>query len=240
MAAKRWFNDPKFIARLAIAFKGLPFKTEWIEMCDIEATMKKLGAEATTTKRDGSPKYTLPTIFDDTTRKFVSESMKISEYLEATYPDKPSLFPFGAHAPIHLFNAYVIPTAIEPAYFVFTSGTLSKLNPPTVEYLRKTLEPVFNKKLEEMTPQGETRAAQLAAAKEGFSKLASIYSSNGGGKPYFYGDVPSYADVLLAAHLLWIMVGMGPDSPEWNSIEEWDDGRWGNLVKLMKKYYVLA
>jgi len=137
--------------------------------------MRKLGAEPTTTKPDGSPEYTLPTIHDDKIGKVVADSIKIAEYLEATYPDKPSLFPFGAHAPIHMSNAFFFPTAISPALLVFLASAIVKLHPASLEYFRRTREPVFGKKLEEVVPQGEARAAQLAAAKEGYARVAEIY-----------------------------------------------------------------
>jgi len=234
------FSPNTFKTRLAVSFKGLPFKTEWLEMPDIEPTMKKLGAEPTGKNVDGSPRYTLPVIHDDATGKFISDSMKIAEYLEATYPDKPSLFPFDAHAPVCLFNEQVSPTVIQPAVFIYMTGMLPKMNPRTIEFFRRTREAVFKKKLEELEPHGEARVAQFAAAKEGFSKLAAIYSSNGGDKPYFYGNVPSYADLILVAYLLWIMTSIGPENPEWKVIEEWDGGRWGNLLKLLTKYNVQA
>lgn len=227
--------------RLAIAFKGLPFKTVWVEMPDIETKMKNLGAEPTTTKPDGSPMYTLPVIFDDATGKFVSDSMKIAEYLDATYPDKPSLFPFGAHAPIHMFHDFFHSGAIKPAVLLYTFAMFPKLSELTQGYIRRTREPIFNKKLEELVPKGEERVAQLEGSKAGFSKLAGIYASNGEGKPYFYGDVPSYADLIVAGYLLWIKAGMGPENLEWKAINnEWDGGKWGELLKTLEKFNIGA
>ncbi|KLO18097.1 hypothetical protein SCHPADRAFT_136906 [Schizopora paradoxa] len=232
------FSNNIFKARLAIAFKGLPFKTEWVEMCDIGPKMKALGADPTQTNPDGSPKYTLPVIYDDATGKCVSESMKIAEYLEATYPDKPSLFPFGTYAPIHLFNEY-FPDVVQPGFIVFVSAFTDKLNPPTLEYIRRTREPLMGKKLEEMIPSPEEKVTLLAATKENFSKLDAIYASNGAGKMYFFGNIPSYADLILAANLIWIMLSVGMESNEWNAISnEWDGGRWGTLLKTLEKYNV--
>lgn len=207
-------------------------------MPDIEPKMKALGADPTQTKPDGSPKYTLPVIFDDATGKYVSESMKIAEYLEAAYPDKPSLFPFGTLAPIHLFNEY-LPGIIQPAFIVIISEFIQKLNAPTLDYIRRTREPLMGKTLEEMIPSSQEKVALLAATKDNFSKLDAIYASNGGGKAYFYGDTPSYADLLLVAHFIWIKLSLGAESPEWKAISnEWDGGRWGKLLKTLEKYNV--
>ena len=129
--------------------------------------MKEIGAEPTTVKPDGSPKYTLPVIHDDVTGKVVSDSLKIAEYLEATYPDTPSLFPGGAHAPIHLLSEYFFPTVIKPAFFVFLSNIMFKFTPRGLENFRETREPLFKKTLEEMVPKGEARSAMLAATKAG-------------------------------------------------------------------------
>ncbi|KLO06910.1 hypothetical protein SCHPADRAFT_909965 [Schizopora paradoxa] len=233
------FSPNTHKARLSIAFKGLQFKTEWVEMCDIEPKMKELGAQPTTTKPDGSPMYTLPVIYDDATGKYISDSMKISEYLEATYPDKPSLYPFEAHAPIRMFHEFFHSNAIKPAVLLITLAVLPKINAPSFDHIRRTREAIFGKTLEELTPKGDERTAQLASCKAGFSKLAEVYSSNGDGKPYFYGAVPSYADLIVAAYLLWIKASIGHESPEWKEISgEWDGGQWGELLNLLWKYNV--
>ena len=50
--------------RYALAFKGLPFRTEWVEYPDVEALCKKIGAKPTEKKDDGRDHYTFPVIYD--------------------------------------------------------------------------------------------------------------------------------------------------------------------------------
>lgn len=80
---------------LSLQLKGIPFKTEWVEYPDIEPLCKRIGALPTSKKTDGRDHYTLPTIFDPSTGRAISDSLPIALYLDQTYPDSPghSLFP---------------------------------------------------------------------------------------------------------------------------------------------------
>ncbi|EEB93892.1 hypothetical protein MPER_07394 [Moniliophthora perniciosa FA553] len=90
--------------RYALNYKGLEYQTKWIEFPDIESTCKKLGVPPTKTRRDGSPWYTLPAIYDPSTGVALVDSLRIAEYLEKQYPDKPSLIPSGTLALHTAFN----------------------------------------------------------------------------------------------------------------------------------------
>ena len=48
-------------------YKGLPFRTQWVEYPDIEPTLRLLDALPTSKNEDGSDYYTLPVIHDDST-----------------------------------------------------------------------------------------------------------------------------------------------------------------------------
>jgi hypothetical protein len=77
-------------------YKGLAYKTEWIEYPDIADLCKKIGAEPTMIRKDGRPYYSLPVIQDPKTGAVISDSARIAEYLDETYPDTPKVFPAGA------------------------------------------------------------------------------------------------------------------------------------------------
>lgn len=47
-------------ARLALSFKGVPFKTTWVDILDIADVRKRLGCAPVRTFDDGSDFYTLP------------------------------------------------------------------------------------------------------------------------------------------------------------------------------------
>lgn len=206
-----------------------------MEFPDVEATMKKLGAAPTGTWPDGRPQYTLPVIHDDSTGKFVSDSANIAEYLEATYADKPKLFPFGAKAPVFMFEPFFSSTAATPIIMILLAESTFKLNPPSEKYFRDTREKSFGKKAEDWAP-ADQRGGMLAAAKEGMSKVAGVLSKNSDG-PFFFGNTPSYADLVLLSYLMWMKLALGA---EWNQIESWDGGRWKKFLDLTKGYQVIG
>ncbi|KAJ7483558.1 hypothetical protein FB451DRAFT_1234964 [Mycena latifolia] len=53
--------------RYALNFKGIPYKTSWVEYPDIEPLSREVGAAPTRNKPDGRPHYTLPMIHDPST-----------------------------------------------------------------------------------------------------------------------------------------------------------------------------
>jgi glutathione S-transferase len=83
----------KFFPRFMLNYKQIPYKTVWIEFADVQSRLKELGAPSTATAADGiTPFYSLPTIYDPNTEKFVSDSIEITKYLDATYPGTTPLF----------------------------------------------------------------------------------------------------------------------------------------------------
>ncbi|KAI9005421.1 hypothetical protein CLU79DRAFT_781788 [Phycomyces nitens] len=71
-------------ARVSLNIKGIPFETVWVPFADIATVIPKL------TKTAERP--TVPIIVDASKDIVVQDSWKIAQYLEATYPDTPSLF----------------------------------------------------------------------------------------------------------------------------------------------------
>jgi Glutathione S-transferase, N-terminal domain len=78
--------------RYSLNYKGLPFRTEWVEYPDIAGIYcnNEPKVPPTEISKDGSPYYSLPLIKDDTsgTPVFVAESFEIAKYLDKTYPDQ--------------------------------------------------------------------------------------------------------------------------------------------------------
>jgi hypothetical protein len=65
--------------RYALSYKGLPFRTSWVEYSHIAETAKGIGAEHTTYWKDGTPRYTVPFIHDQNVG--ISSSMLMSHKL---------------------------------------------------------------------------------------------------------------------------------------------------------------
>jgi hypothetical protein len=51
-------------SRFALSFKGVPFRTTWVDILDIAAVRQGLGCAAVRRFEDGSPFYTLPMLQD--------------------------------------------------------------------------------------------------------------------------------------------------------------------------------
>jgi len=227
-------------------YKGLPFKTEWVEFPDVAARMKEVGSVPTEKDSDGNPKYTLPVILDSSTGKVITNSIRIAEYLDDTYPNSPSLFPpiggqsTHSRAAIHILDAHFMNTALQPMRLAFIASINAVFNPRSQEYFRSAREKDFGMKLEDIAPTGSVkRKAMFIAGKEGFSKLASMYEENGADLPYFFGKTFSYADCIVTGFLFWMRRLLGEDSAEWKDIATWDGGRWAKLLDLSKDYYKL-
>ncbi|KAL5504851.1 hypothetical protein ACEPAH_7514 [Sanghuangporus vaninii] len=153
LPGKAW-SPNTFKTRISLNYKEVPYKTEWIEYPDIEPTLKKLGGAPTSKKDDGRDHYTLPAIHDSATGKFITDSTRIAEYLDATYPDKPLLFPPGSrHAAVAMLEDVTLPTIFKLIPLLLP-GPAYHPSEASVVYVRSTREKLFGKKLEKLALGG--------------------------------------------------------------------------------------
>ncbi|KAJ7439108.1 hypothetical protein FB451DRAFT_1107440 [Mycena latifolia] len=218
--------------RYALNFKGIPYKTVWVEYPDIERVSRELGAAPARSKPDGRPHYTLPMIHDPSTGAVISDSTKIAEYLDATYPDAPRLMPAGT---LGLHRAFV--DAAQPLFSPVAPYGLpasnAVLHPVSEAYFRRTREESWGRTLEELTPKGEEDVVQWAKLKDGFGKMDEWIRAGGEGSKYLMGDVPCYADIWIAGNIQWIKLVL----PErYEGMKEWHGGRWAALLRDLEKY----
>ncbi|TRM60478.1 hypothetical protein BD626DRAFT_505495 [Schizophyllum amplum] len=215
--------------RYALNYKGLPFQTIWVEYPDIEAKCKEIGAEPTGT-RDGKPLYTFPVIHDPSTAHIISDSQKISQYLDEAYPDTPKLFPEGSQAKqTHIFKELV---QNAPRWRLLVMPVMIHiLNDASKPYFRTTREKMLGGKLEEVTPRGGERAATMNALKATFTTFMARLDESGRDTPYLLGAAPCYVDFVVASFLQWVKLSMGEDGDVWTAIRELEDGR---LIKYLE------
>ena len=119
-------------------YKGVPYKTEWVEMPDITPKLKEIGG-APTKKKDSQDFYTLPAIHDSDTGRVITESTNIAAYLDEKYPDRPLLFPkeIETHAAVSAFISIYI-QKWTPILLRAAAGTYELLLPRSAEYFRQT------------------------------------------------------------------------------------------------------
>jgi len=234
LPGKAW-SPNTWKARYALNYKGVPYKTIWLEYPEIEPLCKKIGAKPTEMKPDGvSPFYTLPVIQDDSTGAVVSDSSAIAAYLDVTYPDAPTLIPAGTAALQSAFHDTVLPL-VEPLFLYALPATLKHLNPVSAEYFRRTREATFGCAMEEIAPKGADHAVTWKKLHDALGKVDEWIRAGGEDAKYVMGDTLSYADLFLAAYMHWSR-HLWEDSHEWDKIKEWHGGRWSNLMKSLEKY----
>ncbi|KAI5834263.1 hypothetical protein K523DRAFT_348223 [Schizophyllum commune Tattone D] len=218
--------------RYALNFKGLPFRTDWVEYPDIEAKCKDIGAEPTGT-RDDKPLYTFPVIQDPHTGKVVSDGPKIARYLDEAYPDTPKLFPPGTEDKQNAVFAELIQKGGPALRPLVIPPVVNILNDVSKPYFRTTREKMFGGKLEDLVPQGDDRKATLEQLRQAFEAFAKRLDEGG---PFILGDKPSFADFIVAGFLQWFRVTLGEDSDLWEAVSTWGDGRLLKYLEDLRPY----
>ncbi|KAF8587651.1 hypothetical protein K439DRAFT_1630524 [Ramaria rubella] len=222
-------------ARYVLNFKGVPYKTTWLEYPEIEPTMRDIGAAPTGVKPDGSPFYTLPVIVDPSRRTpsggptIVSESFLIAEYLDEAYPTPGPLFPAGTKALQKLFYDHFFPTALMPVLPILLPEMLGHVNERSRPYWRRTRELRLGAVLEEICPKDSEKWDKAwEDVQKGMKEIALLLDKNGfDSNGLVMGQHLTFADLTIAAFLETIFI-VNPE--EWHAkVKVWDGGRWERL-----------
>ncbi|KJA24356.1 hypothetical protein HYPSUDRAFT_162101, partial [Hypholoma sublateritium FD-334 SS-4] len=224
-----WSPNTWKVSRYCLNLKKIPYKTEWVEMPDVAAHCQKLGISPTTNKSDWNIIHALPAIHDLSTGIYLSDSVRIAEYLETQYPDGPQIFPRNTiglqidfedclNAKLASLWEFVVP----PIWHI--------LNPTSQVYYRTTREKAWGKTLEDITPSGDDRAGQWKKVEAGFSGMAVWYSKKSGGGPFMMGSQVSWVDFVVGGHLMWFNKAWRDDDPKWKAIMLWNSGMWTTLL----------
>ncbi|KAJ7175361.1 hypothetical protein C8R46DRAFT_1347113 [Mycena filopes] len=222
--------------RYALNYKGLAYKTVWIEYPDIENFCREIGAEYTMIRRNGTPYYSLPVIHDPKTGTIVSDSARIADYLDATYPDTPRVIPAGTHTLQKTFQV-AYDAATDPMTQYIIPAVAKILRPKSEEYYVRTREIIFGKKLVDLTPTGEAHEVAWKEVEAGFAKVDRWMNEGmNNGAQFVMGAAPTLADFMLAGEMQWFKTGFGEDSELFKDIMKWNGGRWAKLVEDLKKY----
>ncbi|KAF9074565.1 hypothetical protein BDP27DRAFT_1287345 [Rhodocollybia butyracea] len=224
--------------RYCLNYKGLPYRTEWIHYPDIKPLCLKIGAAPTDFEDDGvTPLYTLPVIYDPTTKRTISESFDIAIYLDITYPNTPRVLPEGTHGLQNGFSKLVM--ARTPRSPWVRLEVVEKLPPgKSQDYFRRTREATYGTKFEEWGPRGRENVKAWAEFQKGLFLLSDHYTKakEETGGNFLCGDSPTFADFALASILQWCKAGYGSESEEWKDIVTWQKGKWGDFVQSLDNY----
>ncbi|KAF8633122.1 hypothetical protein AX15_001502 [Amanita polypyramis BW_CC] len=219
--------------RLTLNYKRIPFTTEWVEFPDIEAKCKELNIPPSIIKRDGSSLYTVPAIWDPSTKTGISNSPHIAKYLDETYPDTPPVLFDGIEEYNHIMTAYKLPELRNIDQFLVPLIHDKLLSPRSQEYFGRTREQMFGRKIGEIMPTGEERVKRWDEVRKGFDIVDGWLQKNGG--PFARGEEASFVDFALGGHLMWYKRVFGEESEYWKDILTWNEGRWGKYADNLEK-----
>ncbi|PPR03711.1 hypothetical protein CVT24_007404 [Panaeolus cyanescens] len=221
--------------RYALNYKGIPYKTEWVEFPDIEKHCISLSIPTKDKKADGSPYYSLPAIWDTDTGVKLSDSLEILKYLETTYPNKPTLFPNNTQGVLTAFEG-AFKGQLDALWEFILPAVSPAMNPRSEEYFTRTRTASFGKPLADVVPTGAERKAKWAKYKADLDVVNEWYKATDNAGPWLLGDALSSGDLIVGGFTIWLKVLWGEDSEEWKDISSWNNGRWARIVGLLGQY----
>ncbi|PYH99130.1 putative glutathione S-transferase [Aspergillus ellipticus CBS 707.79] len=192
-----WSPNP-WKTRLLLNFKGIDYRTQWVEYPDIKPTFEKHIPPNPT----GFP-YSIPTVLlpDGT---YIMDSREIANSIEKQYP-QPSL---------HLDSNYLTKiesiwsrhmSIVRPLFIPQVPKRL--LNEGSLDYWYTTREEMFGMSLDQL--EKEQGGDKIWDETESVIREATeLLKENKG--PFFMGEVISYADLVWTSILLFHQ-RLGPD-----------------------------
>lgn len=137
----------------------------------------------------------VPVLIDGETS--VADSWAIANYLEDTYPDRPSLFGGeGGRAMGRMLNWWGDTVVLGGIFPMIAADIHGLLRPADQAYFRKTREARLGKTLEEA-------AANRDQAVEGFRNALNPMRLTLKTQPYLGGTSPNYADYIVFGPFQW-------------------------------------
>ncbi len=181
----RRFSPHCWRTQMAMAHKGLAFETlptPFTGICDIN---------------DGQQK-TLPVIEDN--GRWVGDSGQIAEYLEAHYPEGPSLFGPPPGRALSRFVEQWVSTSLQPGLIsLIILDIYRHLRPEDQGYFRTSREQRLQQTLEEAQSGRENRL-------ESFQKSLHPLRFTLKHQPFIGGDTPLYGDYAAFGAFQWARI----------------------------------
>jgi len=184
-----WSLNP-WKTRLALNFKGLDYKTEWLEYPDIAAKFKSFGIPP---NKKGA-EYTIPAVrFADGT--YLMDSFPIAGALDMAYPT-PSLHLDWEKLQDVVEKTQQLSEITAPWWKAKVSRNL--LLPRSAEYFSRARQQRYNMPLEQLEKEFGTEERWIEA-KPIAVELGVILRASGG--PYYQGSTPSHADFVTVGFM---------------------------------------
>ncbi|KAF2651933.1 hypothetical protein K491DRAFT_75327 [Lophiostoma macrostomum CBS 122681] len=191
---KSWSLNP-WKTRLALNFKGIDYRTEWVEYPDLEPVFKSLGIPPTDPGAiQFFRQYTSPTVqFEDGTK--IMDSWPIAHEIEKRYPS-PSLY---VDDPVVVTIRDAIPKIFGPLRGISVPMVPPRLlNERSAEYFYRTRKEDYGKSLQEVLQEQDVEKCWKEIGQPA-KEVGDLLRKHGG--PYFLGKTVSYADFIFVALL---------------------------------------
>lgn len=234
---------------MALNYKKLNFRTEWLPLSGIREVYEKIGIPPTPHKIN-NPHYTVPALIDTSVEPqvIISQSFNINKYLDEKFPENPLWFvrpPNASDEDSQKKLAFlekvsnILQNREDEKYAVIFALVIPSipniLLDVDVPYFKETRTRWYNKPFDEIEPKDKQEALNIV--KDVFNNIAEILDSYRGkpfnpedplDRPWVLADTVSWVDFALAGMFKWIEVSC---PPVWNEMKVWNNGRWLRLVE---------
>ncbi len=169
--------------KMALAHKGLEAEMVPLGFTDIKDTL------------DFADSKTVPVLVDGD--NIIKDSWDIACYLEAAYPDSPSIFGGSvAKAQARLLNHQITLPLLVPFFKILVADIYDLLNDEDKDYFRRTREPRLGCTIEETI---EARPKLLASVKQNLWPYNKCLEE----QHFFGGDEPAFSDYIMYGIFQW-------------------------------------
>jgi glutathione S-transferase len=180
--AERRFSPFCWRAKMALAHKELEVETVPWRFTEKEKLPQPNGGR-------------VPVVVDG--GQVVHDSSAIADYLEARYPDRPSLFGGEATRALTRFVQNWTETVVQPGLVGFVVLDICRHAAPQDQaYFRQSREERFGRTLEEVV---KDRNARLPAFRESLTPLRRTVER----QKFLTGEAPAYADYIVFGAFQW-------------------------------------
>jgi glutathione S-transferase len=179
----RRFSPFVWRTRMALKHKGLAFEGVPWRFTE-KAVLEKLGAAGR-----------VPVIVDGT--RTVHDSWAIAEYLEETYPERPSLFGGAIGEGVtRLVNNWADAGLLAQLFPMLVRDIVDQLGPEDAAYFRQSREQRLGAPLEKVVADRDSR---LPAFRQFLTPIRLTL----GKQPFLAGSAPAYADYIVFGCFMW-------------------------------------
>lgn len=242
------FSPYALRSRMALNYKKLNFKTEWLPLSGIKEAYEKIGIPPTP-HRAVNPHYTVPALIDTSVEPpaIISQSFNIDKYLDEKFPEPPLWFvrpPNVSDEDSQKKLAFLEQLSeilqgrkderITVLFALVIPHVPNILLDVDVPYFKESRAQWYQKPFDEIGPKDQQEA--LDTVKDMFDGLSQFLDSYRGNpfnpedpleQPWVLVDEVSWGDFALAGMFSWVQVSC---PPIWEEMKTWQNGRWLRLI----------